>query len=114
MGIIDAIISILKRGSAKTPFTKKEITAELGKLFPDRETDKMAATVSVQVPYYIRKRGVEVEKVGSGFYVPKGKKAAAEAEEAAPVKSKGKKAKAAEAEAEEAPAKTKTKKNKSK
>lgn len=114
VGIIDGIVDILKgTKSAKGALSKKEILAALALKFPDRNEENMKATIGVQVPYNLRKKGMAIEKTEDGkFYVPGEAKKSKPAAEEAPAKSEKKKDKPAAA-AEEAPAKSDKKKKKS-
>lgn len=56
-GVIAAIMEMLGKASKTKPITRKEIVAQLVKMFPEREEKSMKATVSSQVP-----SGIKAEK----------------------------------------------------
>jgi hypothetical protein len=61
-GVIATIGKILGDASSDKPVTKGDILAKLVKAFPDRDSDKMAKTIALQVPNRIGKeRGIKVQ-----------------------------------------------------
>lgn len=84
VGVIDAIVDILKNSAI--PLKKADIAAKLATKFPDRDAEGLKATVGVQVPYYLSKKGHEILKIDGGFVIPnekhKAAKKAAKAEKA--------------------------------
>jgi hypothetical protein len=70
-GVIVTIFTLVK-DSGKTGISKSEILDELVKLFPDRTSDQMSKTVSVQLPKRMSsERNVKIEKTTDGKYFMK-------------------------------------------
>jgi hypothetical protein len=68
VGIIDEILAIVN--GTKRGLTKADILEKLAKKFPDRDAEKMKATVSVQVPYFLNnKRNAGIIKLPGNKYV---------------------------------------------
>lgn len=67
-GVIQSIVQFLS--SSKKPLTREQIVKKLAARFKDREAEKMAATVRVQVPTRLAASGVKIEgDIVSGFIV---------------------------------------------
>lgn len=81
VGIIDTILTTLRKATSKKPVTKKDILEVLTEKFPDREESGMKATINVQVPGRLNSRGFSVQKNEKGYWLDK---------DSAPTPTKGK------------------------
>lgn len=70
-GVIDTIAQCLIDASEADPTTKDAILARLAELFPDRDADGMAKTVSIQLNRLKKERGLDVRKNDKGYWAPK-------------------------------------------
>lgn len=72
VGVIGSILEFLRGASKEEPLSKADLVAKLAKRFPEREAEKMAKTVGVQLPSRIAKEQ-EVKVEGSakegGFWI---------------------------------------------
>jgi hypothetical protein len=65
-GVISSILEIIQKNG---PISKPDILKQLAKQFPNRETEKMAATVTCQVPGRLnREKNAKIKKNDKGEY----------------------------------------------
>jgi hypothetical protein len=86
VGVIDAIVEIIKKASKKAPIDKAGILDALAAKFPSRPRESMKGTINVQVPWGLKKKGHDVQKAADnkGYYIAKAPKAEAAEEAEAP------------------------------
>jgi hypothetical protein len=69
VGVIDLIISRLKKASERKPVGKRDLLEDLKEKFPDRAAEGMMSTIHTQVPSTLRKRGLDVRRNEKGFWI---------------------------------------------
>jgi hypothetical protein len=68
-GVVETIAKCLLSASEKKPITKEQILAKLTKTFPDRDVEKMRATINAQVPGRIAKgQEIDVYTLGDRYW----------------------------------------------
>lgn len=70
IGVIAAIIEILREADAKAPLTKKQITEQLHQRFSEREFKALSRTVGCQVPSRLRsEKELDVQQQDNGYWL---------------------------------------------
>lgn len=69
-GVIDTIVTVLKKATAKKPASKLDIHEVLKKKFPERNAESMWTTINIQVPGQLRsKKGLTIQKNEKGYWI---------------------------------------------
>lgn len=79
VGIVQAIVDILKTASKQHPLTIKDILDKMTVRFPERDSNSMLKTIKAQVGYMLPAKGILIKHDGKpkdrrGYWIFKGKK----------------------------------------
>jgi len=70
VGVVKAMIHILRKASKKHPITKEEIVKKLKSKFPEKSVDNLRSTVNARIADLPKRHGIRIKKRGKGFWSP--------------------------------------------